>query len=124
MTSRCYKAIALDFDGVLTESNDIKNKAFEHVFADFPEAEHIFQRTGPDGGFGGMVTKPWDERKRRTEQLQFEANQKISQIPGVQVFVTTPAPLPGGSGLFSNNPVGGRRLRDRVCGVVVGSGPR
>ncbi len=33
-----YKAIILDFDGVLVESNGIKDKAFEHVFAaDYPE---------------------------------------------------------------------------------------
>ncbi len=67
------------------------------VFASFPETDHVFQRTGPGGGFSGMVTKPWDERETDTETLQFAANAEIGKIPGVQVFVTTPPPLPGGS---------------------------
>ncbi len=67
------------------------------VFASFPETDHVFQRTGPGGGFSGMVTKPWSERDTDTETLQFAANAEIAKIPGVQVFVTTPPPLPGGS---------------------------
>src|SRR5438046_10672243 len=43
------------------------------VYRAFPEAESIFQITSPVGGFGGMVTKPWDQRKKNTEQLQLEA---------------------------------------------------
>jgi multidrug efflux pump len=66
------------------------------VFAAFPEAEHVFQRTGADGGFSGMVLKPWNERERSTEQLQFLANSGISKIPGVKVIVTTRPALPGG----------------------------
>ncbi len=67
------------------------------VFASFPETDHVFQRSGPGGGFSGMVTKPWSERDTDTETLQFAANAEIGKIPGVQVFVTTPPPLPGGS---------------------------
>jgi len=32
-----FKVIILDFDGVLVESNEIKDKAFEHVFAAYPQ---------------------------------------------------------------------------------------
>ncbi len=67
------------------------------VFAGFPEADHVFQRTSNVIGFSGMVLKPWNERKRKSEQLMFAAGERISHIPGVQVFVTTPPPLPGGS---------------------------
>ncbi len=67
------------------------------VFASFPETDHVFQRTGPGGGFSGMVTKPWDERDTDTDALSFAANAEIAKIPGVQVFVVTPEPLPGGS---------------------------
>ena len=34
------------------------------VYHSFPESESIFQITNPSGGFGGMVTKPWSERKK------------------------------------------------------------
>ncbi len=66
------------------------------VFASFPETEHVFQRTGAEGGFSGMVGKPWNERERTTQELQFLANSQIAKIPGVNVIVTTPSPLPGG----------------------------
>ena len=38
------------------------------VYRSFPEADSIFQITAPNGGFGGMVTKPWSERTKTTEQ--------------------------------------------------------
>ena len=34
-----------------------------------PETDSIFQLTFPTGGFGGMVTKPWSERTKTTQQL-------------------------------------------------------
>src|SRR5207247_4135319 len=52
------------------------------VYRSFPEAESIFQITSPAGGFGGMVTKPWDRRKKNTEQLQIEAAAGLWAIPG------------------------------------------
>jgi multidrug efflux pump len=66
------------------------------VYRSFPEAESIFQITAPNGGFGGMVTKPWSQRKKTTEQLQVEAAGKLSTIPGVRVISLIPPALPGG----------------------------
>jgi multidrug efflux pump len=66
------------------------------VFESMPETEHTFQLTTPSGGFSGMATKPWSERKRSTEQILGEVFGKVSTIPGVRVIATTPAPLPGG----------------------------
>ncbi|HMF10413.1 MAG TPA: efflux RND transporter permease subunit, partial [Thermoanaerobaculia bacterium] len=66
------------------------------TYRSFPEAESIFQITSPTGGFGGMVTKPWSQRKKTTEQLQVEAAGKVSQIPGVRVISLIPPSLPGG----------------------------
>ena len=66
------------------------------VFQSFPETENTFQITQPAGGFSGMVTKPWSERKRTTEQMVGEVFAKVSAVPGVRVIATTPAPLPGG----------------------------
>ncbi len=61
-----------------------------------PEAKSIFQITSPTGGFGGMVTKPWSERSKTTQQLLMESRGPLSQVAGVRVIPTTPAPLPGG----------------------------
>jgi multidrug efflux pump len=66
------------------------------VFASFPEAEGTFELTYPNGGFGGMVTKPWSERTKTAQQLQMEVMGPLSQIPGVRAFPTTPPALPGG----------------------------
>jgi multidrug efflux pump len=66
------------------------------VYRSFPESESIFQITSPTGGFGGMVTKPWSQRKKGAEQLQVEAAGALSKIPGVRVISLIPPALPGG----------------------------
>ena len=43
------------------------------VYKSFPESASIFQITFPNGGFGGMVTKPWSERTKTTQQLMMES---------------------------------------------------
>jgi multidrug efflux pump len=66
------------------------------VYRSFPETDSIFQITFPTGGFGGMVTKPWSERTKNTEQLLMEVAPQLGQIPGIRVIPMTPAALPGG----------------------------
>jgi multidrug efflux pump len=66
------------------------------VYHSFPESESIFQITDPNGGFGGMVTKPWSERKKTAQQLLLESTGPLSKIAGVRVIPLTPPPLPGG----------------------------
>jgi multidrug efflux pump len=66
------------------------------VYKSFPENESIFQITFPTGGFGGMVTKPWSEREKSTQQLQVESQMKLGQIAGVRVISLVPPALPGG----------------------------
>jgi len=66
------------------------------VFRSFPETASIFQLTFPNGGFGGMVTKPWSERTKTAEQLMMETMGPLSGIPGIRVIPTLPPPLPGG----------------------------
>ena len=70
--------------------------AVNDVYQSFPETKNTFQLTFPTGGFGGMVTKPWGERKRNTAQLQMEAAGRFSKIPGIRVISLVPPPLPGG----------------------------
>jgi multidrug efflux pump len=66
------------------------------VYHSFPESDSIFQITSPSGGFGGMVTKPWSQRKKTTQQLLVESTGPLSKIPGLRVIPLTPPPLPGG----------------------------
>jgi multidrug efflux pump len=66
------------------------------VYHSFPESESIFQITQPTGGFGGMVTKPWSQRKKTAQQLLVESTGPLSQIAGIRVIPLTPPPLPGG----------------------------
>ncbi|MCW5982068.1 MAG: efflux RND transporter permease subunit [Bryobacteraceae bacterium] len=66
------------------------------VYKSFPENDSVFQITFPTGGFGGMVTKPWSERAKTTQQLLVEAMGPLSQIPGIRAIPLTPPPLPGG----------------------------
>ncbi len=68
----------------------------DKVYQSFPETANTFQITFPTGGFGGMVTKPWSERKKTTPQLLLEASAKLAEIPGVRVIPMVPPPLPGG----------------------------
>jgi multidrug efflux pump len=82
----------LDQTGLFTEQvND--------VFKSFPETQSTFQITFPSGGFSGMITKPWDERKKSTQQLQIQVAAGVSQIPGIRVIPLVPSALPG-SGSF------------------------
>jgi multidrug efflux pump len=66
------------------------------VYRSFPEAVSIFQLMFPNGGFGGMVTKPWSERDKTADQLLMESTGPLSQIPGIRVFPLVPPSLPGG----------------------------
>jgi multidrug efflux pump len=66
------------------------------VYHSFPESESVFQITDPTGGFGGMVTKPWSQRKKTAQQLLVESTGPLSKIAGVRVIPLTPPALPGG----------------------------
>jgi multidrug efflux pump len=70
--------------------------AANQIFMGVPETEFTFQITFPSSGFGGLVTKPWDKRKRTIFQIMPEVQQKLQAIPGIQMFPVTPPALPGG----------------------------
>ena len=73
------------------------------VYHSFPESGSIFQITTPSGGFGGMVTKPWSQRKKTAQQLLVESVGPLSKIPGIRVIPLTPPPLPGGGNFPSSS---------------------
>ncbi len=64
-----------------------------------PEFDHSFQITFANGGFGGMLLKPWDERKRSIFPIQGEVGAKLSSIAGVRAPAFLPSALPS-SGTF------------------------
>jgi outer membrane protein TolC len=66
------------------------------VYNSLPETAATFQLIFPNGGFGGMVTKPWSERTKTAQQLLMESYGPLSKIPGIRAIPLTPAPLPGG----------------------------
>ncbi|HET6349598.1 MAG TPA: efflux RND transporter permease subunit, partial [Candidatus Krumholzibacteria bacterium] len=66
------------------------------VYQSFPETKAVFQITFPSGGFSGMVAKPWNERKRSTQDLRVAASAALSKIPGIRIIPVVPPPLPGG----------------------------
>ncbi|HZR65872.1 MAG TPA: efflux RND transporter permease subunit [Terriglobales bacterium] len=78
------------------DQTNLFTKQVYNVFHSFPESGSIFQITLPSGGFGGMVTKPWSERKKTAQQLLVEASGQLSKIAGIRVIPLTPPPLPGG----------------------------
>ncbi len=61
-----------------------------------PEFSRSFQITFPDNGFGGLVVKPWGERKRTIFEILPEVQAKVNQVPGVKNLLVTPPALPGG----------------------------
>ncbi|MBP1619314.1 MAG: acriflavine resistance protein [Acidobacteria bacterium] len=66
------------------------------VYRSFPETASVFQITFPSGGFGGMVTKPWRERSKSTQQLHEESAAALGNVAGVRVIPVVPPALPGG----------------------------
>ena len=78
------------------DQTKLYTKEVNDVYRAFPESDSIFQITSPKGGFGGMVTKPWSERKKTAQQLLLESTGPLSKIAGIRVIPLTPPPLPGG----------------------------
>ncbi len=70
--------------------------AVNREFMSIPETDFTFQITFPSSGFGGMVLKPWAERKRNVFKILPEVQQKLQAIPGIQIFPVVPPALPGG----------------------------
>jgi multidrug efflux pump len=76
---------------------------FVKIFKEFPEYYSSFQINGFNGvqsGIGGFLLKPWDERTRTQMEILPEVQQRLGQIPGLQIFGFNLPALPGtGEGL-------------------------
>lgn len=69
-------------------------ESVNEVFMSTPEFDHSFQITFPNGGFGGLIVRPWDERERTIFEIQPEVFGKLSMNPGVRAPVFLPPALP------------------------------
>jgi multidrug efflux pump len=90
-----FDVIQASANATLDQTNLFSNEVY-NVYHSFPESESLFQITNPGGGFGGMVVKPWSQRKKTTQELLVESSSKLSKIAGIRVIPLTPPPLPGG----------------------------
>jgi multidrug efflux pump len=98
-------APAEDQGGVFTSLDVPPNASLEQIsaysnqvgeyFQAVPEFDHSFQITFANGGFGGIILKPWEERKRNVFAIQGELNQKTMGITGIRAPVFLPPALPG-----------------------------
>lgn len=72
------------------------------IYKDFPETEGIFSIVGSGGlntSINGMRLKPWDGRKRTSNQLQPMIQAKLNDISGGKVAAFQLPSLPGARGL-------------------------
>jgi multidrug efflux pump len=75
------------------------SEAVNRIFMEEPEFDHSFQITFPSTGFGGILVKPWEERKRSIFPIQEELAFKLSHIAGVRAPAFLPSALPS-AGFF------------------------
>src|SRR5580692_4490734 len=90
-----FGVIQSSANSTLDQTNLFTQQVYD-VYHSFPESASIFQITNPGGGFGGMVTKAWSQRKKTAQELLVESSGPLSKIAGVRVIPLTPPPLPGG----------------------------
>src|SRR5579862_7138564 len=90
-----FGVIQSSANSTIDQTNLFTRQVYD-VYHSFPESASIFQITNPSGGFGGMVTKPWSQRKKTAQQLLVESTGPLSKIAGIRVIPLTPPPLPGG----------------------------
>ncbi|HEY6722045.1 MAG TPA: efflux RND transporter permease subunit [Burkholderiales bacterium] len=69
------------------------------TFVKHPETDHVFQIDAPGQSIGGMVMKPWNERKATSAALLPVVQKELGEIAGLRVVAFQPPPLPGSFGL-------------------------
>jgi len=69
------------------DQTNLYTKQVYDVYHALPESQSIFQITSPTRGFGGMVTKPWSERKTTAQQLVAFAKQLVGKAFASGLFI-------------------------------------
>jgi multidrug efflux pump len=81
------------------DHNVIFAEEVQRMFQSVPEYEQSFQITGANFGFSGIILKPWSERTRSSLQIEQSLQGPAAAIPGMNVVITTPEPLPSGGSM-------------------------
>lgn len=81
------------------DHNSIFAKEVQKMFESVPEYSQSFQITGANFGFAGIILKPWSERQRSSLAIEQALQAPAAAIPGMNVVITTPEPLPSGGSL-------------------------
>jgi multidrug efflux pump len=66
-----------------------------------PEKDHVFLINGSAGvhqGFGGLILKPWGDRKRNQKEVLTDLQPKLAAVTGAQIIAFSPPALPGSTG--------------------------
>lgn len=92
-------SIAFNNPAATVDQRQLYANQIYDVFKKIPETDHVFQINSPAQVIGGMVLKPWDQRKRSAITLLHILQRKLSHIAGSQVAVFSPPPLPGARGM-------------------------
>jgi multidrug efflux pump len=74
-------------------------KEVNREFQSEPEFEQSFQITFANAGFGGILVKPWEARKRSIFPIQEELSMKLMKISGIRAPAFLPSALPS-AGFF------------------------
>ena len=78
------------------DQNILFAEEVQRIFQSVPEYENSFQLTATGMGFSGIILKPWSERTRSSLDIEAALQGPAASIPGMNVIVTTPEPLPAG----------------------------
>ncbi len=81
------------------DQNIIYAKEVQKLFESVEEYTNSFQLTGARFGFSGILLKPWSERKRSSLEIEQSLQGPSASIPGVNVVITSPDPLPSGGSM-------------------------
>jgi multidrug efflux pump len=81
------------------DQNMIYGEEVQKMFTSVPEYENSFQLIAASFGFSGIILKPWSERGRTSLEIEQSLQLPAATIPGMNVVITTPDPLPSGGSM-------------------------
>jgi hydrophobe/amphiphile efflux-1 (HAE1) family protein len=73
----------------------------EAAASDILEREHVFIINGSPSvheGFGGLLLKPWGERKRNQKEIMQALQPKLAKVTGAEILAFARPSLPGSTG--------------------------